>query len=294
MHQRTEQEIMQNWKGDSGTPLVSVCTITYNHENYINEAIDSFLMQETDFPFEVLISDDCSPDGTADVIRQYMEKFPNIINANLRDKNVGAAINGTENLQRAKGEYIALCEGDDYWTDPLKLQKQVSFLEGHEEYVITYSDIQAFDSNGNLQKNYGGATRDVEAIELQKCISISTMTTCFRNVLKEFPPEDQCSRLGDLFLWSLLGQYGKGKFLEDIKPTKYRVHEGGAFSKQTKQTKQEMWLITSGSLYAYYNRIGNKMLADYFLERNIKASISVFGLFPLLKMFLKKISKIKS
>ena len=147
---RSETEIMKNWKGDSNTPLVSVCTITYNHEKFIAEALDSFLMQETDFPFELVVDDDCSPDGTADVVRQYMIKFPNIIKPNLREKNVGMMPNFIENMKRAKGKYIALCEGDDYWTDPLKLQKQVDFLEGNEGYVCAYHAVDHISFDGNL------------------------------------------------------------------------------------------------------------------------------------------------
>lgn len=114
---RTEKEIMQHWEGDLETPIVSICTITYNHEKFIEEALDSFLMQETNFPFEIVVDDDCSPDATAEIIKKYMQKYPNIMNVRLREKNVGSMQNFLENMQRAKGKYIALCEGDDYWTD---------------------------------------------------------------------------------------------------------------------------------------------------------------------------------
>ena len=96
MIDKTEQEVMKNWKGDTEIPLLSICTISYNHEKYIAEALDSFLIQETDFPFEIVIDDDCSPDGTANIIEQYIEKYPNIINANLRKINVGMMKNFTE------------------------------------------------------------------------------------------------------------------------------------------------------------------------------------------------------
>lgn len=293
MVNRTEQDIMKNWAAIA-PPVVSVCSTTYNHENYISEAIDGFLMQETNFPFEIIIRDDCSTDKTASIVSAYAKKFPKIIKPiyeteNQYSKGVKPM---PEVFKKAVGKYFALCEGDDYWTDPLKLQKQVDFLEQNLEYVITYSKIQAFDVNGNIDKKYSGSCRDLEAIELQKSVPISTMTTCFRNVLKELPQEFLCARIGDLFTWSLLGHYGKGKYLENIKATRYRVHEGGIFSKQNKKHKLIMWQITSGQLYAYYDRIGNQELAGYFLERNLKASISVFGFSSLLKIIIKRVIKI--
>ena len=112
--------------------LVSICCITYNHEKYIRDAIEGFLMQKTDFPFEVLIHDDASTDGTADIIREYETKYPDIIKPIYQTENQyskGIKISATYNYPRAKGKYIALCEGDDYWIDPYKLQKQVDFLE---------------------------------------------------------------------------------------------------------------------------------------------------------------------
>ena len=269
MIKRTEQDIMKNWKGNIDTPLVSVCTITYNHENYIEEALDSFLMQETNFPFELVIDDDCSPDGTADIIKQYMKKYPNIMNVRLRKKNVGSMTNFIENMQRAKGNYIALCEGDDYWTDPLKLQKQVDFLEKNDEYVITYTSVEAFDENGIIIDYIGGATRDLDSIELQKAPPINTLTVCFKNLIEQFPPEFQCSKFGDLSLWSLLGAYGKGKFLEDIQPARYRNHEGGVFSKKSKKVRFEMTLQTDVSFLGYYTRIHNEELASYFKKKMI-------------------------
>ena len=166
MIELSEEEVMKKWKDNNDTPLVSICTITYNHAHFVEEALDSFLMQKTDFPFEIVISDDCSPDNTATIIRKYLDKFPNIINANLRDVNVGMHINGRKNQQRARGKYIALCEGDDYWTDPLKLQKQVDFLEKNKEFVITYTSVEGIDAQGERNAHSGGARRDLEAIEL--------------------------------------------------------------------------------------------------------------------------------
>lgn len=127
------------------TPLVSISCITYNHAPYIREALEGFVSQQTDFPFEVLIHDDCSTDGTTEIIREYEAKYPEIIKPMYETENqysLGKPI-GTQvwNLPRAQGKYIALCEGDDYWTDPLKLQKQVDFLESHPDFGMCYTDF---------------------------------------------------------------------------------------------------------------------------------------------------------
>lgn len=123
----------------SGEPVVSVCVITYNHGKYIRQCLDGILMQEVTFPYEILIHDDASPDNTAEIIREYEAKYPEIIKPIYQTVNqysqgidVGKYI-----FERAVGKYIALCDGDDYWTDPKKLQIQVDFLEKHPEYVGT-------------------------------------------------------------------------------------------------------------------------------------------------------------
>ena len=287
---RTEQEIMKNWTTER-SPVVSICCLTYNHEKYISETINSFLMQDTIFPFEVLLHDDASTDMTKKIIMGYVEKYPHIIKPIFQTENQYSK--GIRPLpiifKKASGQYLALCEGDDYWTDPDKLQKQIDFLENNPDYVITYTDCEFFDSTGKLENTGLGAKRDLEAIELQKCTPINTLTVCFRNVLKDTPPELQGARIGDLCIWSLLGHYGKGKFLGDIKPAKYRIHDGGIFSKKNRQQRLIMWQITCGALYAYYNRLNNQELADYFHEKNMLLTLRLVGFFPLLKIILKNI-----
>ena len=120
-------------------PLVSICCLAYNHEPYIRDCLEGILMQKTDFPFEVLIHDDASTDRTADIIREYAEKYPDVIKPicqteNQYSKHVRVDI--VYNYRRAQGKYIALCEGDDYWTDPGKLQVQFDFMESHPDYSM--------------------------------------------------------------------------------------------------------------------------------------------------------------
>ncbi len=119
-------------------PLLSIVTITYNHEPYIRKCIEGVLMQQVNFPIEFIIAEDCSTDGTLTICKEYAEKYPDLIQLITSDNNVGALVNERRAMKAAKGKYIAFCEGDDYWTDPLKLQKQVDFLEEHPEYSVTF------------------------------------------------------------------------------------------------------------------------------------------------------------
>lgn len=136
--------------------LVSICSITYNHAPYIRQCLDGMLMQKTNFDFEIIINDDCSTDGTTEIIREYVEKYPDIVKPIYHEENQYQkgvrAMFAKFVFPKAQGKYIALCEGDDYWTDPLKLQKQVDFLESHPEYslcfhnaIVHYEDTEKKD-----------------------------------------------------------------------------------------------------------------------------------------------------
>lgn len=127
----TERKAIEN----DGTMVTVVC-ITYKHEEFIAQALDSFLMQKTDFKFKIFVGEDCGPDRTADIIREYAQKYPDIIVPFLREKNMGAQRNLIDMCQQATSPYIAFCEGDDYWVDPYKLQKQVDYMEAHPEIRV--------------------------------------------------------------------------------------------------------------------------------------------------------------
>lgn len=116
--------------------MVSICCITYNHEKYIAQAIDSFLMQDCNFKFEIIIGEDHSTDNTKNILEYYQRKHPDIVHVVTADVNVGSIKNQLRTMNKARGKYIAMCDGDDFWTDAFKLQKQVDFLESHPEYII--------------------------------------------------------------------------------------------------------------------------------------------------------------
>ena len=138
---------MYNYKKEQ--PKISIIVLTYNHEKYIQKALDSILMQKTNYQFEILIGDDASTDGTSDIVRSYAEKYPNVIRAYIREKNLGATENLYQLLKVAKGDYIASCEGDDFWSNSDKLQMQIEYLENKLD-VVGCTHICGFvDENDN-------------------------------------------------------------------------------------------------------------------------------------------------
>lgn len=134
------------------TPLVSICCLTYNHSKYIRQCLDGFMIQKTSFSFEVLIHDDASTDGTQEIIDEYKNRYPDIIKPIYQKENQyskGINVSKVYQFSRAKGKYIALCEGDDYWTDSFKLQKQVNAIEQDDKIGFVYTKFKLVDCENN-------------------------------------------------------------------------------------------------------------------------------------------------
>ena len=122
----------------------SIICVTYNQAKYIRRAIGSFLTQKTDFPFEIILADDCSTDGTSAICAEYAAKYPDLVHYLPSEKNVGGVENERRAIEAAQGEYIAVCEGDDYWIDKQKLQKQVEFMDAHLDYSVTWTQYMKY------------------------------------------------------------------------------------------------------------------------------------------------------
>lgn len=204
-------------------PLVSISCITYNHASYIKECIDGFLMQKTNFNFEVLIHDDHSTDGTEEIIKEYAKQYPDIIKPLFEKENqyslgkpIGSAV---WNLPRARGEYIAICEGDDYWTDPYKLQKQVDFLESHPDYGMCYTKVKRFvPKNNKFIDEWGGPNETMDKLLIEN--TIPTLTAVFHkaiyyNYLTEIHPSKRGWLMGDYPIWLYFAQNSKIKFINE-------------------------------------------------------------------------------
>ena len=234
---------------DNNPPLVSVAVITYNHENYIRQCLEGILMQKTDFPFEIIIGEDCSTDGTRKVIEEFEKKYPAIVKPIYQEKNVGGAVNAYSYCYpRLSGKYIAICEGDDYWTDEYKLQKQVDFLEQNPEYVLCFHRVAAVDKENNIL-NSQLASDKVILYNWKDIlhISIPTLSAVFKKTFDVVPKEMFRVRSGDTFLFGMLSQFGNAADLGFI-GAHYRKHSGGVYNhralvdqfKQTIETRKIM------------------------------------------------------
>ena len=235
-----------------GTILVSVHCLTYNHEKYIADAIDSFLMQKTNFKFEILIHDDASTDRTADIIREYEKRYPDLIKPIYQTENQYSkdmSVNQI-NMKRATGKYIAICEGDDYWIDPYKLQKQVDYMEKHPEcslcvhggYVVSALKKKFISYN---RSNKGNATYETKEI-------IESHGDFFLTNSMLFPKEYGLDRpdflvnapVGDYPLVINLSLFGTVYYIDELMSA-YRVGDSNSWTSKTfsnVETKKQHYL----------------------------------------------------
>lgn len=221
-------------------PKVSIFCMVYNHEPFIRDCLEGFLMQKCNFDYEIVLGEDCSTDNSREIILEYAIKFPGKFKLLLHDKNIGAAQNQKIVFENCNGKYIAMCEGDDYWTDSLKLQKQVGFLENNNEYNLVTSN--ALIHKRNREKVYNDINADFsfnfkKQIKKNCCVTCSTM---FRNnQFDGFENEKfENQKIGDIIIWALLLRNNKkGYFINENLAT-YRIHSGGVYSQN--KTKENI------------------------------------------------------
>jgi len=259
---------------DTKRPLVSIVCNTYNHESFIEQCIKGFLVQQCNFPIEILIHDDASQDGTQDIINAYEKEYPHLIFPVYQKENkksLGIQPFAYYQIPRARGKYIAVCEGDDYWTDPNKLQIQVDFMESSPEYVVCYHNAITINENGDIISGSQLPDSDKRDLSQDELIRVGcymlTLSLLFRNVLTHFPPEYQLVKNGDDFLASLLGKHGKGKYLGEIEPAVYRIHSGGIWSSLSEKEIYRARIVTNFYMAQYYSRVGEEHHADHFRGR---------------------------
>lgn len=268
-------------------PLVSVCVQTYQHKNFITECLENILNQETSFEYEILLGDDGSTDGTHEICVEFAEKCPDKIRLFLHDRrNQIKVLNEATgnfpafyNIFSARGNYIAICEGDDYWTDPLKLQKQVEFLEKKSLYSFSFHMYHLVGENGELieNKTRRQPKKDVSSKELiMTSYHPLPLTICFRNKIKDFPKEITEVINVDTFLLSLLGHYGKAKFQDNITPSVHRVHSGGIWGERKIDKKFLSKLLLYKKLEGYYIEIKKFDVANHFKEHKVNTQKMLF------------------
>jgi glycosyltransferase involved in cell wall biosynthesis len=250
---------------------VSVLVMTYNHAKFISKAIDSALMQETGFNYEIIVSEDCSTDGTRNIVLDYHQRFPGKIRLLLSDQNIHTNAVVTRGINAAKGKYIALLDGDDYWTSPDKLQKQADFLDSHSECSMCFHNAQAFNEDSNQQPWNWTAPNQKEFSTLDDLWGgnfIATCSTMFRNNLFEKIPDwyDSFFPITDWPLYILIAEHGKIGYINEVMGA-YRLHSGGLYSPYSEKQKLKKTLD-------FYRRINKFMNFKY--DKIINTAISVF------------------
>ncbi|PUU67522.1 hypothetical protein DBB36_23560, partial [Flavobacterium sp. WLB] len=235
---RDQNSIILNWTGDIQKPIVSILCDTFNHEKFITETLEGFLNQKTTFPFEIIVHDDASTDNTASIVTEFAQKYPLIIKTVLQKENqYSQKINFWSDITfpMAQGKYIALCEGDDYWIDELKLQKQVDFLESNPDYAITWTDFLTKKETELIPNDFSSTLPAVYTIDFNTLFQpycTYTLTSLFRKEAVD-PLDYKKFKYGkDNTLYALALCNGKGAFL-NFQGAVYRWHSGGVYSLKT-------------------------------------------------------------
>ena len=223
----------------NGDPLVSIRCLVYNHEPYLRQCLDGFVMQKTTFPFEAIVHDDASTDGSATIIREYAEKFPDIIKPIYETENQYRKHNGSltrimDAAMHPNSKYIALCEGDDYWTDPNKLQVQVDFLESHPDYSMCFHRANTINfETGEENNSFPGKVfrniqcREYDSTELFEVWTVPTASMVYKRECQFFPLNRRYIILyGDILRVLSCAEMGKIRGCSRMMSV-YRVHNSG-------------------------------------------------------------------
>ncbi len=258
--------------------MVTIASTTYNMEAFIAEALDSWLAQKTSFPFDILISDDGSTDGTCEVVKRYMEKYPNI--RLISTEHIGKMPNFIRSLKESKGKYIALCDGDDYWIDPEKLQKQVDFMEAHPDFSECFTNSYVLNTETGkkkIAKTQIWDAADTEGLLKHRDndnVQMSpghTSTFLYRNqYLQDYPEWMYGDVMTDFPLYMLMSRYGKAKFINEITSV-YRHRPYGVSSlnftfEKNARKRIGVYRNVNRDFNYKYKKIINPIIADYYLS----------------------------
>lgn len=261
-------------------PLVSVWMITYNHEKFIAKALESALMQKTDFEYEIVIGEDCSTDNTKSILIDYERKHPEKIHVVYNIKNIGAFSNAFDiALPLCRGKYLACLEGDDYWIDPYKLQKEIDFLEKNPDFGLVctrYLTLNEKTSKFHKSEKIPGEINFDYLIKKKN--RIATLTTCLRkqdveSCIQEFYNSGDGQIWRDYRLWLYVAFRSRVKFLNDITSV-YRNRENSISHSNNIEGRFNFYRETLGIADFFLNKSGRKDLVSYheinksFLELN--------------------------
>ncbi len=239
-------------------PLVSVLMLVYNHEKYLSAALDSILMQKRDFPIEIVIGDDCSTDDSFKILEQYQSAYPEIIRVIRHSKNIGAMNNHKQTMTACSGEYVAICEGDDYWTDAEKLKMQVDTMEAKPGLSFCchrvdyyYEDLKKTESWGAEYFTNGNQYREITLDTLFEPYLIRTVSVLYRASMIDNDIAVKQDYFKDLFLFSMLLSNGNAVFIYRVMAV-YRIHGQGIWSGQGDVKNLESNVKTAVSMTRYF------------------------------------------
>ena len=286
---------------------VSINCITYNHEKYIRQALDSFLMQETNFKFEILIHDDASTDGTAEIIREYEKKYPDIIKPIYQLQNQyskGVNISWTYQYPRAMGKYIAMCEGDDYWCDKYKLQKQYDALENNGDSVFCTHIVRNVSERGEkLETTYPLNTEMQSIILADNWVKMllsgdpyhfHTSSYFYRaEIVKKYldniPKFITVTKVGDIQLMRLCAMEGSAIFISE-EMSCYRRNSEGSFSNRTDENIHLYIYMIETTIHALkeYDIFTNHQFSDLIESACIRQKLKIIIKQKKIKNFFKQ------
>lgn len=250
--------------------MVSICMITYNHEAYISKAIEGVLNQKTSFSIELIIGEDCSTDNTRRICQSYQTKYPDKIKLLLPETNLGMIRNFVDTFYASQGEFIAICEGDDYWIDPLKLQKQVDFMLDNEDYGLVYGKAQCYNIGKKEFGNVIGCSIPSIYSLLFDKNNIPTLSVCIRKKILTsfFMDKDILNyewKMLDYPLWIYLFVKSKIKFYDEVFGI-YQILPESASHSVSSIIKRKQFLISEYKIREYF--ILNYFKNKKYLRKN--------------------------
>ena len=252
---------------------VTVLVTTYNHEKFIAQALDSVLMQRTNFDYDVVVIEDYSTDGTRSIVIDYQRAYPDRIRLVLAQTNERSNRTLAREFQASAARYIAWLDGDDFWTSPHKLQKQVDFMEAHSEYSLCFHNVRVFYEDGSRKSwnhNRDDQQVDLTLEDLWVSNPIAGCSPMFRKDLVGEIPDWYCTNIwGDWPLYILSAQRGKIGYLDEVMGA-YRVHSGGLWSGLSDSEKQEKFIefygIMNENLDFEYDQIISTMISRCYVQ----------------------------
>lgn len=243
---------------EGGEVDVTITCLCYNHKDYIAKALDGFLTQKTEYTFEILVHDDASTDGSVEILQDYEAQYPGVVRVVYQEENqyskkpLGGMIYKFL-YPLARGRYIAFCEGDDFWTDPLKLQKQVSYLEGNPDYALCFHNYNDLE-DGRLTLHSNAEMRDMSLADYARGISgIQTLTVVSRNVFTGLKVDEDVLKhmTGSYFWFSIAASYGLMKYMDEVMAVR-RVHPQGVWSGKSLVEQGVMSLSNKFAIARYF------------------------------------------